>query len=773
MSLFVLSRPGPEPLKKFKRRNLPSALVTFVDAFEAKAVDRLYMAENGLLDANALATDAQIADVFSHVIQWSQCAASGANRTIATDRSSIPENFEEESAALVARISTPWDLIVWGVDYNGLLIVKMPHQLGDCVIKYDDHPSAGASRPLEAVEFPATLMPLSAMEGISAYTVSPAGASKLLGSLPIREYVYRNKCASREVKGFDIGVLFSMLIENKIISSYVSFPPLIVGKLPEDVFPSVGAIGEAFDYSRPDMKLVLDRCLREAGCAPIPAAIVGSFPKLIHFVETTPKNDGLDEIDYFSNKKHPGVRPFGFSHYMAVRSAAAKHPGFRVLVWCLGERGGPYWEAIKEIAEIVTVPMPQRIFGNPVMHPAHRSDIVRMCVLLNYGGIYLDLDTITIQNMESICSPSRTVMAQELASTTPRAESESLGNAIMISPPGAEFMAKWWDAYRYFDSRFWAHSSTKMPYLLSKAQPDLVHVLRPEAFFVPSWDQVGLEALFERKSDFPEAFVFHLWESMAWPILKEVDERAVFRRNDTYSTLCRDYLDVGALAGLEKARQKRVVFHEKRETEPGLPAIFRDIYNNNEWGGEGKIYSGVGSDPERCEDYINFMSHYITRIGAKVVLDVGCGDFRVGSQIAQRCPATQFLAFDVVEDVVARNKMVYAGLDNVTFDVLNLVEQSPTARCDLVIVKDVFQHLSNRSIMRAFDNLRDFPEIITVNYMLPDFPIVNDDKEDGKHIRGGRLDFTAPPFNLQTEVVAKLIIKGSPGMTEVVRYRPL
>lgn len=772
MVLRVISKADAEALRKFRKRNPSCENLEVVPSFDVAALDRSYMVENALLDVSIRASDDQVAEIFSHVIQWSQCVADNRPRTILSDKSSIPDNFEEQANVLLQTSPEPWDLIVWGVDYNGLMIVRMPNQMGDCILKCDDHPSTGPTGPLGARTTPALLLKLTAIEGMSGYTVSPRGASVLMGSLPIREYSYRSKLAGREMRGVSISTLFSSLIEHGAMSAHVSFPPLIVGRLPEDVFTSVGAIDESFDYARIDIRQLLDNCLNKSACDPIFPDETGAFPKLIHFVETTAAKLVFDDVNYFSDKKPPGIRPFGFSHYMAVRSAAARHPGFRVILWCIAEREGAYWEAVKEIADIVIVPAPQRVFGNPVMHPAHQSDIVRMSVLRAYGGIYLDLDTITLRSLEPLFSTTRTVMARELISTEPRVEAESLGNSIILSPPNAPFMAAWWDSYEHFDSRYWAHSSTKMPHLLNEARPTLGCILAPEAFFVPSWDQAGLASLFQGVVAFPDAYVFHLWESMSWPVLNEINETNVWTRVDTYSFACRAILSSKDIERLADLRDGCAALPRSKEGALELPSVFREIYRNNDWGSSGKIYSGVGSDPDRCSDYINFISHYILRNDFRAVLDIGCGDFRVGAEIARRCPETMFIAMDLVQEVVAENRRAYSGLANVRFDVVNVVEQVPAFGGDLVIVKDVLQHLSNQSIIRAISNLAQYREIMLVNYMLPDYPVVNEDKIDGRHIRGGRLDFSLPPFCLVTETLARLIIKGSPGLTEVVRYRP-
>src|SRR5689334_14063560 len=67
-----------------------------------------------------------------------------------------------------------------------------------------------------------------------------------------------------------------------------------------------------------------------------------------------------------------------------------------------------------------------------------------------------------------------------------------------------------------------------------------------------------------------------------------------------------------------------------------VPTVFSEIYRRNMWGGQaGVFYSGPGSDPVVSRPYIEAVSDYIRASGIKSVVDIGCGDFRVGEQLLQ------------------------------------------------------------------------------------------------------------------------------------------
>lgn len=117
--------------------------------------------------------------------------------------------------------------------------------------------------------------------------------------------------------------------------------------------------------------------------------------------------------------------PYPFS--LAVKSAVARHPGWKVVLHVGDEpRGVPAWEAIlpsvevrREDPEAVLARVPR--FGQklvelhravPPTYPAGRSNLVRLAVLASEGGWYLDFDTLCAAPLDSVAN-SGAVIGEE------------------------------------------------------------------------------------------------------------------------------------------------------------------------------------------------------------------------------------------------------------------------------------------------------------------------------------------------------------------------
>jgi GR25 family glycosyltransferase involved in LPS biosynthesis len=263
------------------------------------------------------------------------------------------------------------------------------------------------------------------------------------------------------------------------------------------------------------------------------------IPRIFHFIT------GLD--------KNFGGRPFSFVHYIAIRSALQVNKGFRARVYYHYEPSGEYWDAIKGDVELVPVDLPTEVFGNPVKLYAHKADVLRMRILLEQGGIYLDLDTICQRPFEPLLD-GRVVMGQEARLRTDGSrEVVGLCNATIIAPPNAEFLRLWYEAYRDFSGdrsgEGWNKFSVKVPMALAREHPELLRIEPASSFFWPSWDKAGVAFMFSRDCEFSEAYSFHLWEGESWSLAKDIDAKAVMTIDTTYNKVARRFVEDGGEPG--------------------------------------------------------------------------------------------------------------------------------------------------------------------------------------------------------------------------------
>ena len=247
------------------------------------------------------------------------------------------------------------------------------------------------------------------------------------------------------------------------------------------------------------------------------------IPPILHFV-------------YLS--KTPAV--FLYYAKLAVLSALHYNIGWKAIFHLTHEPTGPHWESIKSQIILNRVPDLQYFGIAPLHHYAHKADVIRLLALDKIGGAYLDLDTLTQRSFEPLQNEEFVMGVQASLPGQPG----GLCNAIMLAAPNSEFAKLWLLQFRHFRSRgtdwLWDYLSVKTPAILARKHPDLVTVLKPDAFFNPLWDKIDKALFSETPTNFNyRNFAFHLWNNAIANRLGAIDANYVKTSNSLYAQIAR------------------------------------------------------------------------------------------------------------------------------------------------------------------------------------------------------------------------------------------
>ncbi|KAI8060993.1 nucleotide-diphospho-sugar transferase [Gongronella butleri] len=246
------------------------------------------------------------------------------------------------------------------------------------------------------------------------------------------------------------------------------------------------------------------------------------IPKIVHFVYGLKGPD--PQLDLI--------------HYLAIKSAHDIHRPDKILFHYHYLPSGDMFERAKPYLELHQVDLIPTVFDRPLQHFAHQADVIRLNVLNKYGGIYLDLDVISLKPFDSLLS-NEFVMGQEGVDG-----SVGLCNAVILSRPGARFLQRWIQTYRTFNMKDWNYHSVILPGKLAPYFKNEVTVLNHTSFFWPLWDGQGLRTLFLEKSyTFEHNFATHVWESAAnTNLMKGLTEDVIMNVDNSLNCQLRRFL---------------------------------------------------------------------------------------------------------------------------------------------------------------------------------------------------------------------------------------
>ena len=207
---------------------------------------------------------------------------------------------------------------------------------------------------------------------------------------------------------------------------------------------------------------------------------------------------------------------FLFIYYVAVYSAYIINNPDLIYFYYHYEPYGLWWNKLKLIPNIklVIVDIPTH-FGNKVLKKtAHKADWIRMQILYNKGGVYLDIDTICVKPWKHLLN-NDVVLGREVPN--------GICNAIMFCKPKTEFFKLWLDNYEnYFNTDGWREASIELPEKLSKRFPHLLTLKDPDVFFLPNYNET--QKIFSEKRDIPQNIItLHLWETLSIKYIKHID----------------------------------------------------------------------------------------------------------------------------------------------------------------------------------------------------------------------------------------------------------
>lgn len=274
------------------------------------------------------------------------------------------------------------------------------------------------------------------------------------------------------------------------------------------------------------------------------------IPNILHFV--------------FGMAPDFGGKPFSLAHYLSVKSAVELNKPSTAYFHYQFEPEGEWWLKAKPMLTLHKIIAPDSFMGRPLYHVAHKADVVRLQALKETGGIYLDLDTLSVKPLTDLLNHSF-VIGQELkAAYVPKnwrqqlkyklglitknsTTSSGLCNAVLLSEKNGELVNLWLDEYKSFRSRgrdkYWNEHSVLVPGKLAAVHPAKITQLGPFAFHYPLYDQAGLQSMFDEVTEFPKAYLHHLWESFSWDkYLCELTTDHIISKNTTYNLIARRFL---------------------------------------------------------------------------------------------------------------------------------------------------------------------------------------------------------------------------------------
>ncbi len=140
-------------------------------------------------------------------------------------------------------------------------------------------------------------------------------------------------------------------------------------------------------------------------------------------------------------------------------------------------------------------------------------------------------------------------------------------------------------------------------------------------------------------------------------------------------------------------------------------AVFNSIYKSYHWKDynkprAGESYSGFGSDKHLSDDIIFLFKKFIEEKKIKTILDLACGDFNwMKNIIMNNKKILSYTGYEIVDEITKSNVKLYSK-ENIFFKTIDVIDDPLDKKFDLIIIKDLFQHIKNSEIISIISKLK-------------------------------------------------------------------
>jgi glycosyltransferase involved in cell wall biosynthesis len=281
--------------------------------------------------------------------------------------------------------------------------------------------------------------------------------------------------------------------------------------------------------------------------------------KLIHDINST---DGIPNIIHYIFGLIPQTDEFSFVYFMSIYSNYVINNPRIIYFHCQYEPYGYWWNKAQKYIKINYIRTDSDSIDTysmkwgkkPIVKYAHKADKLRLEILNKYGGIYMDMDTITIRPYHHLIKDDSIdfVIGIQEQNYLNR-DSTLYCNAILMSKKDSPFIKKWMEMYeKYFMTEGWCEASVHLPQKvlkkMNKSELQRIKILDKSAFYNPSYNEVN--KIFEKithesdniiDAEYKDLLTLHLWNSFSNKYYKDIDLHGFYwpfkNENSNHTTL--------------------------------------------------------------------------------------------------------------------------------------------------------------------------------------------------------------------------------------------
>ena len=167
-----------------------------------------------------------------------------------------------------------------------------------------------------------------------------------------------------------------------------------------------------------------------------------------------------------------GTAPISFKMYLCILSVIYVGQMDVVYIHVDHDIKGIYWEAIKDNPRLTILRRHSHnryVYGKYIRDVKHWSDVIRLDVLIKYGGLYLDVDAMMVKPLTEVIRSYDAVISLDFPGRPPWPD--YINNGVMLGKPNAEFFRRLLQTFKWLNEEIYHWNGLYQPYKILERHP--------------------------------------------------------------------------------------------------------------------------------------------------------------------------------------------------------------------------------------------------------------------------------------------------------------
>jgi hypothetical protein len=195
---------------------------------------------------------------------------------------------------------------------------------------------------------------------------------------------------------------------------------------------------------------------------------------------------------------------FELVNYLAIKSCIEVNKPDKIFLYINKDFSCELWKEITKHVTVIQIDnLPSLINNHYISYPQHIVDFMRISILNEIGGIYMDSDLLSLNKLKY--TDSYIALAQEC--------DNKLSNCCIIAKRNNLFLKEWINYYKSCYNSNWTDCSVEYPYNLSKIHTYITII--DTKYILPIWyrDYAIYTENIDVSDDFKNCGTLHLWDT--------------------------------------------------------------------------------------------------------------------------------------------------------------------------------------------------------------------------------------------------------------------